>query len=397
MSTQAGTRTSAVPGGADAGTGTHGDQRTPSGARGDRPTAPGTLRAALMVAEREITTVVRTKSFLISTAILLVGVLASIIVGSVLAGRDADTRVAVVGAAGSAFEELEGFEAVPADDEAEARRLVEDGDVRAAVLPADDSTLGVRVVALEEAPSSVVGALSVAPEVELLDESDVNAGLRFLVSFGFGLVFLMSAAGFGSMIAQNTVTEKQSRIVEILLATVSARSLLAGKILGNSVLAFGQTAAIAAVAVLALVVTGQDDLLGLVGAPVVWFVLFFLVGFVLLAAMFASAASLVSRMEDIGSVMTPVIYLTMAPYFVVVFFNDNETVLRIASYVPFSAPVGMPVRLFLGEAVWWEPLVALALLALAAVAVVAFGAKIYERSLLRTGGRIKLREALAGG
>lgn len=397
MSTQAGTRTSAVPGGADAGTGTHHDQRTPSGARGDRPTAPGTLRAALMVAEREITTVVRTKSFLISTAILLVGVLASIIVGSVLAGRDADTRVAVVGAAGSAFEELEGFEAVPAGDEAEARRLVEDGDVRAAVLPADDSTLGVRVVALEEAPSSVVGALSVAPEVELLDESDVNAGLRFLVSFGFGLVFLMSAAGFGSMIAQNTVTEKQSRIVEILLATVSARSLLAGKILGNSVLAFGQTAAIAAVAVLALVLTGQDDLLGLVGAPVVWFVLFFLVGFVLLAAMFASAASLVSRMEDIGSVMTPVIYLTMAPYFVVVFFNDNETVLRIASYVPFSAPVGMPVRLFLGEAVWWEPLVALALLALAAVAVVAFGAKIYERSLLRTGGRIKLREALAGG
>jgi ABC-2 type transport system permease protein len=350
-----------------------------------------------MVAEREITTVVRTKSFLISTAILLVGVLASIIVGSVLADRDADTRVAVVGAAASAFEELEGFEAVAADDEAEARRLVEDGEVRAAVLPADGSTLGVRVVALEEAPLSVVSALSVAPEVELLDESDVNEGLRFLVSFGFGLVFLMSAAGFGSMIAQNTVTEKQSRIVEILLATVSARSLLAGKILGNSVLAFGQTAAIAAVAVVALVVTGQDDLLGLIGAPVVWFVLFFLVGFVLLAAMFASAASLVSRMEDIGSVMTPVIYLTMAPYFVVVFFNDNETVLRVASYVPFSAPVGMPVRLFLGEAAWWEPLVALGLLAAAAVAVVAFGAKIYERSLLRTGGRVKLREALAGG
>lgn len=397
MSTQAGTRSSTLPGPAGAGTGMHPDGRTPSGARGDRPTAPGTLRAALMVAEREITTVVRTKSFLISTAILLLGVLASIIVGSVLAGRDADTRVAVVGAAASAVEELEGVEAVAADDEAEARRLVEDGEVRAAVLPADDSAIGVRVVALEEAPLSVVSALSVAPEVELLDESDVNEGLRFLVSFGFGLVFLMSAAGFGSMIAQNTVTEKQSRIVEILLATVSARSLLAGKILGNSVLAFGQTAAIAAVAVVALVVTGQDDLLGLIGAPVVWFVLFFLVGFVLLAAMFASAASLVSRMEDIGSVMTPVIYLTMAPYFVVVFFNDNETVLRVASYVPFSAPVGMPVRLFLGEAAWWEPLVALGLLAAAAVAVVAFGAKIYERSLLRTGGRVKLREALAGG
>lgn len=390
MSTQVGTQH-------DATTATAGG-RTPGGPgpRSDRPAAPGTLRAALLVAEREITTVVRTKSFLISTAILLVGVLASIVVGSLLAGRDSDTRVAVVGATAEAFQELEGFEAVAADDEAQARALVEEGDVRAAVLPAQDSRIGVRVIALDSTPTSVVAALSVAPEVELLEESDVNEGLRFLVSFAFGLVFLMSAAGFGSMIAQNTVTEKQSRIVEILLATVSARSLLAGKILGNSVLAFGQTAAIAAVAVIGLVVTGQDDLLGLVGAPVVWFVLFFLVGFVLLAAMFASAASLVSRMEDIGSVMTPIIYLTMAPYFVVIFFNDNETVLRIASYVPFSAPVGMPVRLFLGEASWWEPIVALVLLAVAAAAVIALGAKIYERSLLRTGGRIKLREALSG-
>lgn len=402
MSAQAGTRTSGDVGGpAAVGAGrAAGDGRAASGPgkpRRERPPAPGTARAALMVAEREITTVVRTRSFLISTAILLVGVLASIIVGSVLAGRDSDTRVAVVGATAGAFEELEGFEAVQADDEAEARRLVEEGEVRAAVLPAEDDPAGVRVVALEEAPLSVVSALSVAPEVELLEESDINGGVRYLVSFGFGLVFLLSAAGFGSMIAQNTVTEKQSRIVEILLATVSARALLAGKILGNSVLAFGQTAAIAAVAVIALVVTGQDELLGLIGAPVVWFVLFFLVGFVLLAAMFASAASLVSRMEDIGSVMTPVIYLTMTPYFLVVFFNDNETVLRVMSYVPFSAPVGMPVRLFLGEAAWWEPLVALALLAVAAVAVVALGAKIYERSLLRTGGRVKLREALAGG
>ncbi|WP_225752669.1 ABC transporter permease [Actinotalea sp. Marseille-Q4924] len=392
MSTQVDTR-GTRPGGAVVGRGT--SRGAPAG-RGARPTAPATARAALLVAEREITTVVRTKSFLVSTAILLVGVLASIIIGSVLAGRDGDTRVAVVGATADAFEEQEGFEAVDVADEAEARRLVEDGDVRAAVLPAEDSPVGVRVLALDSAPLEVVSALSVAPDVELLEEPDMDEGVRYLVSFGFGLVFLLSAAGFGSMIAQNTVTEKQSRIVEILLATVSARSLLAGKILGNSVLAFGQTAAIAAVAVIALVVTGQDDLLALIGAPVVWFVLFFLVGFVLLAAMFAAAASLVSRMEDIGSVMTPVIYLTMTPYFLVVFFNDNPVVLRVMSYVPFSAPVGMPVRLFLGEAAWWEPLVALALLAAAAVAVVALGAKVYERSLLRTGGRVKLREALRG-
>src|SRR5690606_15170455 len=176
-------------------------------------------------------------------------------------------------------------------------------------------------------------------------------------------------------------------IVELLLAAVPARSLLAGKILGNTALALGQTAALAAVSVLGLVVTGQDGLLGALGAPLVWFVLFFVVGFVLLAGVFAASASLVSRQEDVGTVMTPAMMLVMAPYFLVIFFNDNDTVLRVMSYVPFSAPVGMPMRLFLGDAAWWEPLMSLVVLAPTALAVIAIGARSYARSLLRTGPR----------
>ncbi|MDT0164614.1 ABC transporter permease [Actinotalea sp. AC32] len=362
---------------------------------GERPPAPGTVRAALLVAEREVMAQVRSKSFLISTAVLLGAVLVSIVLGSVLGGRVDAERVAVVGSAVSVVEDQEGLEPVEVADEAAAIALVESGEVSAAVLPADDDAgAAVRVVALSENPSGLVLALSEQPEVELLEPPKADEAVRYLVSFGFGLVFLISATGFGSTIAQNTVQEKQSRVVELLLATVSARALLAGKILGNSVLAFTQTAAIAAVAVAALAVTGQDEVLGMVGAPLVWFVLFFLVGFVLLASIYAASASLVSRMEDVGTVLSPVMMLTMAPYFLVVFFNDNPTVLTIMSYVPFSAPVGMPVRLFLGEAAWWEPLVSLVVLGVTTVGVILLGATIYDRSLLRTGPRVRLREAL---
>ncbi|GGC00291.1 ABC transporter permease [Cellulomonas carbonis] len=370
--------------------------RVPRPGHGERPPAPGTVRAALLVAEREVMAQVRSKSFLISTAVLLGAVLVSIVLGSVLGGRVDAERVAVVGSAASVVEDQEGLEPVEVADEAAAIALVESGEVSAAVLPADDDDAGaaVRIVALSENPSGLVMALAEQPEVELLEPPRADEAVRYLVSFGFGLVFLISATGFGSTIAQNTVQEKQSRVVELLLATVSARALLAGKILGNSVLAFTQTAAIAAVAVAALAVTGQDEVLGMVGAPLVWFVLFFLVGFVLLASIYAASASLVSRMEDVGTVLSPVMMLTMAPYFLVVFFNDNPTVLTIMSYVPFSAPVGMPVRLFLGEAAWWEPLVSLVVLGVTTVGVILLGATIYDRSLLRTGPRVRLREAL---
>ena len=183
------------------------------------------------------------------------------------------------------------------------------------------------------------------------------------MALGFGIVFFMSAITFGSTIAQSVVEEKQTRVVEILLSTVPVRALLAGKVIGNSVLAIGQIVAIAIIAIGGLMVTGQRVLIGGLGASVLWFVVFFLVGFVMLAALFAATASLVSRAEDVGSVTSPVTMLVMIPYFLVIFFNDNATVLAIMSYIPFSAPVGMPMRIFLGQAEWWEPFLSLGILA----------------------------------
>jgi ABC-2 type transport system permease protein len=357
------------------------------------------LQNTLLVAEREITTQIRSKAFIISTVIMLVVILAGIVLSSVFGDKlGSDTKVAVVSGTAAIVADLDGIEPVDAADEDAARQMVEDEDVSAALLPDTDADnpLGVVVIGKESAPDTLVSALAVTPPVELLDEPTTSAGLRYVIALAFGLVFMFASLSFGSTIAQNTVQEKQSRIVEILLSAVPPRALLAGKVIGNSVLALGQTAAIAAASVIGLAVTGQDGVLSLVGAPVAWFVLFFLVGFVLIAAMFAAAASLVSRMEDTGAVLTPVMYLVMIPYFLVVIFNDNDLVLAVMSYVPFSAPVGMPVRLFLGTAAWWEPLLSLVVLALSAWGVTAVGARIYERSVLRTGRRIKLREALRG-
>lgn len=370
----------------------HRPSAVPSPSEG--PTKVSTMRASLMVAEREITTQVRTKSFVISLAITLLLVLGGIILSGVLTDREsADTPVAVVGSAAETVAGIPGLEPIVASDAEAAETLVRDEEVDAAVIPDSAHPTGVRVLALTDVPYDVVDALSVQPEVEILEES-ASDGLRYLVSLAFGLIFMMLAIGSGAMIVQNTVQEKQSRIVEILLAAVSARALLAGKVLGNSVVAVGQAAAIAAVAVLGLLLTGQGDLLDALTAPIVWFVVFFLVGFVLVAAMFAAGGALVSRQEDTGAVMMPTMMLIMTPYFVVIFLGDNTLAMTIASYVPFSAPVAMPVRMFLGEAAWWEPLISLGLLAASSVAVMALAARIYSRSLLRTGARVSLRSAL---
>jgi ABC-2 type transport system permease protein len=236
----------------------------------------------------------------------------------------------------------------------------------------------------------------ITPAVELLDPASQNGFLVYLVALGFGLVFFMSALTFGSTIAQSVVEEKQTRVVEILMTTIPVRALLAGKVLGNSIMALGQIIAIALLVGIGMAVTGQRVLLADLGPAIGWFAVFFAFGFVMIAALFAATASMVSRQEDVGTTTAPVTYLVMLPYILVLIFNDNPLVMTILSYVPFSAPVGMPVRVFLGTAEWWEPVLSLAILALSTVGVIVFGSRIYRNSLLRMGGRVTMKQALRG-
>jgi ABC-2 type transport system permease protein len=350
-------------------------------------------RSARLVAGREISTRLRSKSFLISTGILLLAVLGSILVGAFVSGNDETTEVAVVGHL--QVPDIEGIAVTEVATLAEAEDLVRSGDADAALVADELTPVGLKIIADSDVPDGLVARLSVSPPVELLDQGAVNPGLAYLVALGFGLVFFASAMTFGTTIAQSVVEEKQTRVIEILIAAIPARALLAGKVLGTSILAFGQIAAILVVATIGLTVTGQNALLVGLGAPLIWFVVFFTIGFVLLAALFAATGAMVSRQEDIGSTTTPVTMLIMIPYLLVVFLNDNPLVVGIMSYVPFSAPVAMPLRLFLGTAQWWEPLISLVILAATAVALIGVGARIYENSLLKLGARVGWREALS--
>lgn len=354
------------------------------------------LAATRLVAEREVLAFLRMKGFWIGLGVIVAGIFAIAILPTVF--EDGPDAVAAVGP--DAERVLAGTEldVRPVGSVGEAEKLVRSEEVEAAIVPdggsGGDGGSAVRVVALDDPPTDVVAALATAPPVDLLAESEVGKGQRQLVIMVFSLLFLMFGIG-GAAIAQSTVTEKQTRIVEILVSTIPVRALLAGKIAGHTVLTLGQVVVIAVAAPIALSIGGQTELLAVVAPALGWFVPFLCLGFVLLAAMWAVAGSLVSRQEDLGSTMGVIMMLVMGPYFAVMFFFDNATVMTVLSYVPFSSAIAMPVRLFAGEAAVWEPLVALGLLAGSVVLAVLLASRVYSGSLLRTGGRIALTKAWA--
>jgi len=208
------------------------------------------------------------------------------------------------------------------------------------------------------------------------------------------LLFFVTAIGFGLAIAQSVVVEKENRIVEILAATVPLRALLWGKVLGNSLLALAQVLAVALAAVVGLLVLGAEglDMIPAVGVVGLWFLAFFVVGFLALASLWSVAGSLATRQEDLQSTTLPGQMLLLIPYLIAVTGNDRA--IEISSFVPIASSMTMPARLVDGDVALWQPVVSLALSAAGAVLLIRLGARWYERSLLQTSRRTTYRELL---
>ncbi len=356
----------------------------------------GFTTAMGLVIEREIMVRLKSTAFMISTILSIVLFGALVAVSGALPSLFSSTdKVAVTSAeAAEALADIDDVEVVDVGTVAEARELVSGEDVAAAVVDDAESPVGLTVIAQRSAPDSLVNALSRVPTVELLDPDAPDPALTYLMGLGLGLVFFMSAVTFGSTIASSVVEEKQSRIVEILLASTSARALMFGKVIACTILAFAQIALTAVAVLFGAAISGNDLVLGKIAEPIAWFIPLFVIGFVMVAGLYAAAASMVSRAEDLGSTSTPIMMTIFLPYMAVIIFSDNEAVMAVLSYIPFSAAVAVPMRVFLGTIAWWEPLVSLLILVVTTLGALLLATRIFERSILRSGPKLSWKKAL---
>jgi ABC-2 type transport system permease protein len=376
-----------------------------------------------LIAEREIGEKLRSRTFLISTLFFLAIVVASIALPALLADDGPpEYDVAAVGAPAKALveqvpaEQL-GLTVREAPDAEAAERLLAAEDVEAAVevgadglvvtalrgVPGEleDALAGTyRLVQLQDAlqaagasDEQVTGLLAPPPVTErLLDEGALAPELTFLLNFVFAMLFFFVVFQFGFSIAQGVVQEKESRIVELLVSAVPIRTLLAGKVLGNGALALVQIVLLAVVSIVGAVATGERELTEVLLRNAGWFLLFFMLGFVMLSCLWAAAGAFASRTEDLQATTTPLSLLVLLPLFASIYTPDGP--LRTAmSYFPLTSPLVMPSRLVAGDASAWEATVSVLLLLAAAVVAVLVGERLYRSSLLRTSGRTSLREA----
>ncbi|MEV0433867.1 ABC transporter permease [Nocardia sp. NPDC050413] len=379
-----------------------------------------------IVSAREIVVKLRDRNFVISTVVTIVAIIASVAVSGFLGSRP--ERVDIVATGSGAGEVLSlanelaarsgtdlSFRGYQVTDRAEVEQSVRDDGVEAGLVPTpdgweligysaenDDATTYITAAAQQLALQrnaadfgATMDDLTRGAQVSytLLDKSAIDPGLAKIVALVFAFLFYLASILFGMSIAQSVVEEKQNRIVEILASAIPLRQLLIGKVVGNAVLAFGQLVLFVGAGLGGLVFLGKADQLGPIAGAAGWFIVFFVVGFLALASLWAVAGSLSTRSEDLQSTATPLSMLIMIVLFAGIFLTGTGRV--VASYLPITSIIAMPSRLAEGTAAWWEPLIALALMVAATYAVVIVAEKIYRRSLMQTQGRLTIRQALA--
>ena len=305
------------------------------------------------------------------------------------------------------------LEAVEVADADAARDAVRAEDADAALLPAEDGwtlvgrdevsatlsrALGdaVEATALEanaQAAGTTVAALTAGStlETELLDGGERSA-MANAVGFVFAFLFYVAAIVFGMAIANSVLEEKQNRVVEILATAIPVRQLLYGKVLGNTILALAQVALYAVVGLIAVNVAGMAEDLGWLLIASGWFIVFFVAGFVALAAIWAVLGSLASRSEDLQSNTGPVIGIIMVALFAGLFAEGPW--LTGASYVPIVSSVAMPIRMVKDDVALWEPVASLLLTVAAAYLLLRLGEKIYQRAVMQGGTALTWRQAM---
>lgn len=246
-----------------------------------------------------------------------------------------------------------------------------------------------------------VHLVSLTPETGR-DESNP---LTYAVPYATTMLFFYIILGTASMMLNSVATEKQNRVMEVLMLSVSPRQLLTGKIVGLGITGLLQTTIYTGMFYSLLRISGRTSLsaanFNLPPSILGWGLVFFLLGYAIYASLMAGLGALVPNLREASQATFVVITPLLIPMFLMAALirEPNGAVSLILSFFPLTAPVAMMTRLTAGAVPLWQPLLAVLLAVLTAMLIIRAVAGFYRAQVLLSGQEFKVKlffQALLG-
>lgn len=246
--------------------------------------------------------------------------------------------------------------------------------------------------------TQMIMSLSVSHDTENLGQNQIT---NFLYTYIMIMALYMVIAMYGQMVASHVAAEKDSRVMELLIATSDPTSMMFGKVLASCIAGLFQLAVIFGSALLFYNLNpdawGDSPILQMLfDIPLhllVYMLIFFLLGYLIYAFLYGAIGSTVSRIEDLSTALTPLTFIFVAAFMIVVFgisSGDVDSPLMIvASWFPLSSPMAMFTRIGMSTVSTFEIAGSIIVLIISLFLIGKLSAKIYRTGVLLYGKKVK--------
>ena len=230
-------------------------------------------------------------------------------------------------------------------------------------------------------------------------------GFKSLIMPGIFLVlFYILIAFFGNQMLTSTTEEKENRVIEMILTTVQARTLIVGKILSLVLLGFLQVALIITPLIIAYWFLRDNPAVpefDLSGIPFEWDriligLVIFIVSFILFTGLLVAIGAAVPTAKEASGFFGTVMILIFGPLYAAPLFvsSPESPIVQTLSYIPFTAPIPLMLRNAVGNLEIWEAAIATLILTVTAVVVMAVAVRLFRYGALEYNRRLSVGEIL---
>jgi len=273
--------------------------------------------------------------------------------------------------------------------------------LRARLKDAISKAVTERRISLEGLNAERIRELTRDVELTVVNERGESDRGRVMLALILVMFIYLTVLVYGVTVMRGVMEEKQSRIIEILLASVRPFDLMLGKVIGIGLVGLTQYVvwgvfgvALSALSAGAAIVVSGFSLPKISVSLMFFFIVYYLLGYFLYATLYAMVGAMVSNEDDGQQAQWP-ITMTFAASFVAATLameNPNSVAVTVLSLIPFFGPSMMFLRIALGSAPVWQVAVSIGLLIMTIVAVIWIAAKIYRVGVLMYGKRPTLPE-----
>ncbi|AOH54725.1 hypothetical protein ABE28_010220 [Peribacillus muralis] len=388
----------------------------------------------------------KTKSFIISTIIMMALILVLSNISNLIDtfGDDETQKVAVIDQTEDRLFDPyknavkgvnEDLSIISAQSEKEAEKLVNADEIVGFLLVEKDDRLGFRgtykanqisdskvsndlLLALTQLKGQItaddlkltdqqISQLNTPPAFETIalqenakteEDLDQARGLVYVLLFVIYFGVLM----YATMIAMEVATEKTSRVMEILISSVPPVTQMFAKIMGIALLSLTQMILFFGVGYLSIkqnLASMDEGYFSFFGfgntkiSTIIYAIIFALLGYLLYATLAACLGSVVSKIEDVQQMISPMTMLVVIAFLIAMFGlgNPSASYITVTSFIPFFTPMIMFLRVGMLDVPFWEIALSIAMMIITIVLLGIIGAKIYRGGVLMYGSSKSLK------